>query len=234
MVSKKALVFLFTNFLSLFVILSIKAQTNNKLNWGISIGTNISKISQKATNSDRVITPSSLQAGFNANVFSEINIYKDWYFSPKIGYQNIRAQGYKYTTLFSGNTIFPLSGIISYNISNITVPLLVKYNVPNSSKIKKAGLGIFLGPQYSRYLTGKGNSSDDANSDYDLSHIIKKNQISAIGGIEYYFPVGKNQLGISSSYEYGFLNNYNKAYLEYDTDGSLHPSVISFNISYKF
>ena len=164
---------LFTLIVSFFSV-TLFAQS-----FGVRAGINIANVNIKSQGFS--IKPST-NIGLNAGVFANFKLAVNVSLQPELAYSGM---GYK----------VDLSGVSgTENTSYITLPLLVKFKVPET------GLGIYAGPQYGLLISAKDKSdgqTQDAKDNY------KSSDVAAVFGAEYALDFG---LFFSARYQAGLSN----------------------------
>jgi len=146
---KKTLILLVIS--AIFTVISqtsVKAQetnaiTTNAPSFGIKGGINISNLSTKEADQDKMLT------GFNIGVFAKMPITNNIAIQPELYYTTKGAQ----TTY---NSTF-INGTFQYNFNYLEVPLLLVVNITDK-------FNLHIGPYVSYMLNGKVKNKSNVNS----------------------------------------------------------------------
>jgi hypothetical protein len=139
------------------------------------------------------------KTSFTAGINLEIPLRYGLYLQPEINYSQMGGKGYVDFPTTDGTTA---SAYGTFNYSYIQVPILIKYRPLFS------GFGVFLGPQYGYLLDAKGVNFNDGGPNVDFKPETYRSELSALFGLEYYFPSPNDgpQFGLSARYQAGITN----------------------------
>ncbi|QES87199.1 porin family protein [Rhizosphaericola mali] len=181
---------------------------------GVSYGFNAGMSLFNVTNNDggKSIT------GFSGGVYVSLPISKQVYIQPELNYQ---MQGTKATDISNGGSSYD----VKYKMNYLNLPVLVKYNLPETN------FSIYAGPQLG-YLT---DSKIDASGygSYSARDIMNKVDFAGVYGLEYYFPINKvNAFTINARYSTGFTKILKSDYTSDDSNGK-HKGF-TFTVGLRF
>lgn len=169
------------------------SQSTGKVKYGVFGGINIAHV-RASLNGDNRIEDSKI--GPTIGILAEIIITKKFAVQPELLYSDLgwKRQG-----------TFPYDGIRvsinpKYNLSYISLPLLLKAKVDEAAK-NGSGLAFYIGPQVG-LLIGADVKSEKG-PDYDATNAFKSFDFSGIGGAEYFIAKG---FGVNVHYQFGFAN----------------------------
>lgn len=149
--------------------LNTQAQKKDDISFGIKAGANISNIIKDGDKDFKT----AFKPGFNAALFLEIPIIKEFSVQPELQYSQ---KGYKATASVLG---IPYEYRVTTNY--IEIPILAKLKTSNQ-------FAIVVGPQYSfltstntKFITPNSTLENNVKNDNDN---LKKNLLGGIAGVE--------------------------------------------------
>ncbi|SHL71253.1 Outer membrane protein beta-barrel domain-containing protein [Chitinophaga jiangningensis] len=180
----------------------LTAQAQN-VNFGVKGGLNLAKMTQYDNN--------KVRASFNAGVYANFAITKEWAFQPELLYS---GQG---TKLESGTILgIPLKDV-TIATDYLNIPLMVQYSIAPSFFVE-------AGPQVGFLLAAKTKVGDNTNKDY--KDIMTTADFGLGLGFGYKLD---NGLGFSGRYNFGLTNIYND-----DVNIDSKNSVAQIGLFYSF
>ena len=133
-----------------FFLAAIIVFGQKRITYGINVGSGLSYL--VGTNSG--LTANTVpKAAITAGVSADVRIWRSWYFQAELNYQNIGGGK-------EGNIVvpIPLAGYNKYIFQYMSIPMLIKFKVPQT------GLGFYAGFQYAYLLSGKVKTGANGNT----------------------------------------------------------------------
>lgn len=187
--------------------LGLKAQTKDRIQFGVNAGLSLFKIS----NAD----DAKFKTGFTGGVSATIPVSDAFAIQPEVNYQ---MQGAK------SENLEEINGAAKIKLSYINVPVLAKYRIPNT------GLSIYAGPQIGFLTSGKVSA---AGLDINFKQALNSIDFAGAYGLEYAFPIagGNKAVTLNARYSTGFTNVIKKEV----TSGESNKNVgFAFTVGYRF
>jgi hypothetical protein len=177
----KKVIFLTTMLLAAFIGFS-----QGKIQFGVHAGANLAGMKSNSN---------AINVGLNGGVEAPISVARNFVVQPELSYALITTG----LGVANGNNNNDVVGVFvqgSYKLDYLSVPVLLKYQVPNTE-----GLGIYIGPQYSYLLSGAMGYF--VNGQINWTKVpFTSSDVSGIFGAEFNTPQGY----VSARYQLGFTD----------------------------